>query len=116
VAAPPPGSRAAFRQDRAGPPKQLAWWISSLARHLLYGEWLRERRRLVAHQQLRTAHELLLEIGIEAFAERAAREPRELLATGATARKRRIETSGDLTPQEAQVARLAREGFSNPDR
>jgi DNA-binding CsgD family transcriptional regulator len=87
---------------------------AELARaHLLYGEWLRrQRRRLDAREQLRTAHELLLEMGIEAFAERAARE---LRATGATARKRRVETSGDLTPQEAQIARLAREGLSNPE-
>jgi DNA-binding CsgD family transcriptional regulator len=81
--------------------------------HLLYGEWLRrQRRRLDAREQLRTAHELLLEMGIEAFAERAARE---LRATGATARKRRVETGGDLTPQEAQIARLAREGLSNSE-
>jgi DNA-binding CsgD family transcriptional regulator len=87
---------------------------AELARaHLLYGEWLRrQRRRLDAREQLRTAHGLLLEMGIEAFAERAARE---LRATGATARKRRVETSGDLTPQEAQIARLAREGLSNPE-
>jgi DNA-binding CsgD family transcriptional regulator len=86
---------------------------AELARaHLLYGEWLRrERRRLDAREQLRTAHDLLVEMGIEAFAERAARE---LRATGATARKRRrVEASGDLTPQEAQVAHLAREGLSN---
>ena len=51
-------------------------------------------------------------MGIEAFAERAARE---LLATGETARKRSVEASGDLTPQEAQIARLAREGLSNPE-
>ena len=85
---------------------------AELARaHLLYGEWLRrERRRLDAREQLRTAHELLVEMGIEAFAERAARE---LRATGGTARKRRVEASGNLTPQEAQVAHLAREGLSN---
>ena len=85
---------------------------AELARaHLLYGEWLRrERRRLDAREQLRTAHELLVEMGIEAFAERAARE---LRATGATARKRRVEAGGNLTPQEAQVAHLAREGLTN---
>jgi DNA-binding CsgD family transcriptional regulator len=80
---------------------------------LLYGEWLRrERRRVDARGQLRTAHEMLSDMGIDGFAERAARE---LRATGATARKRRVELSGDLTPQETQIARLASEGLSNPD-
>jgi DNA-binding CsgD family transcriptional regulator len=81
--------------------------------HLVYGEWLRrERRRLDARVQLRTAHELLTAMGIEAFAERAARE---LLATGEHARKRTVETTGQLTAQEAQIARLARDGLSNPE-
>jgi DNA-binding CsgD family transcriptional regulator len=80
--------------------------------HLLYGEWLRrERRRGEAREQLRTAHEMLDTMGIGAFAERARRE---LLATGETARKRTEETTVELTAQEAQVARLAREGLSNP--
>ncbi len=51
-------------------------------------------------------------MGMEAFAERARRE---LLATGATARKRSIQTSDQLTAQEVQVARLARDGLSNPE-
>jgi DNA-binding CsgD family transcriptional regulator len=81
--------------------------------HLLYGEWLRrERRRVDARQQLRTAHEMLTAMGIEGFAQRARRE---LLATGETARKRTVETRDDLTAQEAQVARLARDGLSNPE-
>jgi DNA-binding CsgD family transcriptional regulator len=86
---------------------------AELARaHLLYGEWLRrERRRGEAREQLRTAYEMLDALGIGAFAERARRE---LLATGETARKRTVETSGQLTAQEAQVARLARDGLSNP--
>jgi DNA-binding CsgD family transcriptional regulator len=79
--------------------------------HLLYGEWLRRRRRrLDAREQLRTAHDLLDTMGIEGFAERARRE---LQATGATARKRTVETHADLTAQEAVIARLAREGLSN---
>jgi DNA-binding CsgD family transcriptional regulator/tetratricopeptide (TPR) repeat protein len=87
---------------------------AELARaHLVYGEWLRrERRRLDAREQLGTAHEMLLAMGIDGFAERAARE---LRATGATARKRRVELSGNLTPQEAQIARLASDGLSNPE-
>jgi DNA-binding CsgD family transcriptional regulator len=81
--------------------------------HLLYGEWLRrERRRVDAREQLRTAHEMLSTMGIDAFAERARRE---LLATGETARKRTVETRDDLTAQEAQIARLARDGLSNPE-
>jgi DNA-binding CsgD family transcriptional regulator len=81
--------------------------------HLLYGEWLRrERRRVDAREQLRTAHEMLDTMGIEAFAERARRE---LRATGETARKRTVETRDELTAQEAQIARLARDGLSNPE-
>ena len=86
---------------------------TELARsHLLYGEWLRrERRRAEAREHLRTAYEMLAAMGIGAFAERARRE---LQATGETARKRDVETAVELTAQEAQVARLAREGLSNP--
>jgi DNA-binding CsgD family transcriptional regulator len=81
--------------------------------HLLYGEWLRRRRRRMdARQHLRTAHEMLDAMGIKAFAERARRE---LLATGETARKRTIETTAELTAQEAYIARLARDGLSNPE-
>jgi DNA-binding CsgD family transcriptional regulator len=84
----------------------------ALARaHLLYGEWLRrERRRIDARKHLRTAHDLLSAMGMEAFAERAARE---LLATGETARKRTFETFDELTAQEAQIARLAGDGDTN---
>jgi ATP/maltotriose-dependent transcriptional regulator MalT len=79
--------------------------------HLLYGEWLRrENRRVDAREQLRTAHEMLTTMGIDAFAERARRE---LLATGETVRKRTVETRGELTAQEALIARLARDGLSN---
>jgi DNA-binding CsgD family transcriptional regulator len=87
---------------------------AELARaHLLYGEWLRRQgRRRDAREQLRTAHQLLDEVGMEGFAERARRE---LLATGETARKRTIETVDELTAQEAQIARLARSGRSNTE-
>jgi ATP/maltotriose-dependent transcriptional regulator MalT len=80
---------------------------------LLYGEWLRrERRRVDAREQLRIAREMLEAMGIEAFAERARRE---LLATGETVRKRTVETRDELTAQEVQIARLARDGLSNPE-
>ncbi|MGH2824877.1 MAG: LuxR C-terminal-related transcriptional regulator, partial [Thermoleophilaceae bacterium] len=81
--------------------------------HLLYGEWLRrENRRVDARAQLRAAHELFVTIGMEAFAERARGE---LLATGERVRKRTAETRDELTPQERQIARLARGGLSNPE-
>ena len=81
--------------------------------HLLYGEWLRrERRRLDAREQLRHAHELFTQFGMEAFAERARVE---LEATGEHARKRTVETRDDLTPQEAQVSRLAADGATNQE-
>jgi DNA-binding CsgD family transcriptional regulator len=81
--------------------------------HLLYGEWLRrERRRLDAREQLHTALEMFTSMGTEAFAGRA---DRELQATGERVRKRTVESRDELTPQEAQIARLASEGLSNAD-
>jgi DNA-binding CsgD family transcriptional regulator len=81
--------------------------------HLLYGEWLRrQRRRGEAREELRPAHSMLEEMGLEAF---AARARRELQATGETARKRTVAASIELTAQEAQIARLARDGLSNPE-
>jgi DNA-binding CsgD family transcriptional regulator len=82
--------------------------------HLLYGEWLRrQRRRADARKQLRTAFDMLDSMGVAAFAERARRE---LQATGETARKRTPAARNDEpTAQEAQVARLASEGLSNPE-
>jgi DNA-binding CsgD family transcriptional regulator len=81
--------------------------------HLVFGEWLRrENRRVDAREQLRVAHEMLADIGMEAFAERARRE---LLATGETVRKRSVETLDDLTPREGQIARLAADGNTNPE-
>jgi DNA-binding CsgD family transcriptional regulator len=87
---------------------------AELARaHLLYGEWLRRQgRRRDARDQLRTAHQMLEEMGMAGFAERACKE---LAATGETARKRTIEAVTDLTAQEAQIARLARNGRSNTE-
>jgi len=80
---------------------------------LLYGEWLRrEGRRLEARERLRTAHDMFAAMGMGAFAERARGE---LLATGETVRKRTVDTRDQLTAQERQIARLAREGLSNPE-
>jgi ATP/maltotriose-dependent transcriptional regulator MalT len=105
-------AEAAYREaiDRLG----RTWLRPELARgHLLYGEWLRrEGRRVDARDQLRTAHEMLDAIGMEAFAERARRE---LLATGEKVRRRTVETRDELTGQERQIAELARDGLSNPE-
>jgi DNA-binding CsgD family transcriptional regulator len=81
--------------------------------HLLYGEWLRrEKRRADAREHLSTAHDMLTPMGADAYANRARRE---LLATGATARKRTDDTRKELTPQEAQITQLARAGLSNAE-
>jgi DNA-binding CsgD family transcriptional regulator len=81
--------------------------------HLLYGEWLRrEGRRVDARGQLRTAHDMFAAMGMQAFAERARRE---LIATGEKVRKRSVDTPGQLTPQEEQIARLARDGRTSPE-
>ena len=87
---------------------------TSLARaHLVYGEWLRrQQRRSDAREELRIAHQMYTAMGAEGFAERTRRE---LGATGETARKRSVETAGGLTPQETQVAELAREALSNAE-
>jgi DNA-binding CsgD family transcriptional regulator len=80
---------------------------------LVYGEWLRrEGRRVDSREQLRTAHEMFADMGMDAFAERARRE---LRATGETVRRRSEEARDELTPQEEQIARLARDGLSNPE-
>ena len=108
------GPDAEGSYPRGGRPAEPHPLSSRLARaHLLYGEWLRrERRRADARAHLRTAHDMFDAIGMEAFAERARRE---LLATGETVRKRTAGTHDQLTPQEAQIARLARAGLSNPE-
>jgi DNA-binding CsgD family transcriptional regulator len=81
--------------------------------HLVYGEWLRrENRRLDAREQLRVAYERFTDMGMEGFADRARRG---LLATGETVRKRVVDTLTDLTAQEAQIAKLARDGRTNQE-
>ena len=80
---------------------------------LLHGEWLRrQKQKTGAREQLRTAHALFTEMGAAAFAERARLE---LAATGERARRRTVDTAGDLTPQEDQIARLAAAGDTNAE-
>ena len=111
--------RALVRDDESGYRESVERLSRShaavqLARsRLLYGEWLRrENRRTDAREQLRAAHDSFSRMGADAFAERARRE---LLATGETLRRITVETRDALTPQEAQVARLARDGHTNPE-
>ena len=87
---------------------------AELARtHLLYGEWLRrESRRVDARAELNAAHDMFTSMGMQAFAERASSE---LLATGEKVRRRIVDSRDDLTPQERQVAQLARDGLSNSE-
>ena len=116
------GSRALLSDPRAAEPLyresverlERSRGVVHLARaRLLYGEWLRrENRRVDAREQLRAAHEMFSAIGAAGFAERARHE---LLATGETARRRSDDARGVLTPQEAHIARLAKEGLSNPE-
>ncbi|NUR94343.1 MAG: AAA family ATPase [Kribbellaceae bacterium] len=80
---------------------------------LLYGEWLRrERRRTDAREHLRTALSAFEAMGLTGFADRARRE---LQAAGGTARRRLPPAETELTAQEAQIARMARDGLSNPE-
>jgi DNA-binding CsgD family transcriptional regulator len=115
-------SRALVGEDEAAEPLYLEA-ITRLGRtslrvelaraHLVYGEWLRrENRRMDAREQLRTAYEMFIRFGADAFAERTRRE---LLATGEKVRKRSDETRGQLTAQEEQIARLAADGHTNPE-
>jgi hypothetical protein len=108
------GADAEHRYREAIEPLSRTRLRPELARaHLLYGEWLRrEGRRHETRGQLRTAYDMMVAIGMEAFAERARRE---LVAAGDTVRRRRVGTREQLTPQEEQIARLARDGLSNPE-
>jgi DNA-binding CsgD family transcriptional regulator len=100
--------------------RQAIEWLTptalrlDLARtQLLYGEWLRrERRPRDAREQLRAAEGLFSEFGMDGFADRARVE---LRATGERARKRTVETSSDLTPQEAQISHLVAQGATNQE-
>jgi DNA-binding CsgD family transcriptional regulator len=106
------GAEASYREaieqlDRAGVRTELA------RAHLVYGEWLRREGRLgEARERLRAAEELFVEIGMEAFAGRARDE---LAAAGAKVRKRPLDAREELTPQEQQIARLARDGLTNAE-
>jgi DNA-binding CsgD family transcriptional regulator len=115
-------SRALLSRDDAAEPAfraaiahlSRAQVRAELARaHLLYGEWLRRaNRRTDARSQLTAAYEMFTAMKMAGFAERTRRE---LLATGATVRKRSVDTVDELTAQEALIARLARDGLSNPE-
>jgi DNA-binding CsgD family transcriptional regulator len=109
------GGRAADNLYREGVQRLGRTWLAvHVARaQLVYGEWLRrENCRQQAREALRQAHETFSRVGADGFAERARRE---LLATGETVRRRTADTATHLTAQEAQIARLARDGLTNPE-
>jgi DNA-binding CsgD family transcriptional regulator len=120
------GVEARSRALLSGRPIAEDWYQESIERlshtrvrgelaraHLLYGEWLRrENRRMDARDQLRVAHQMLLSMGVDKFAERARRE---LAAAGETVRARRVDALAELTPQEAHIARLASAGRTNAE-
>ncbi|WP_436528807.1 AAA family ATPase [Actinoplanes sp. HUAS TT8] len=81
--------------------------------HLVYGEWLRRAgRNGDARDQLRAAYDMFSSFGAEAYADRAGRE---LAATGAPIQARVVPAPTELTPQERQIARRARDGQSNTE-
>jgi DNA-binding NarL/FixJ family response regulator len=79
----------------------------------VYGEWLRRQHsRVTARNELLQAYEMFTDMGMEAFSERARRE---LAATGEKVRRKTMERLHDLTSQETQIAKLAREGMTNQE-
>ncbi|TCN41784.1 AAA ATPase-like protein [Kribbella orskensis] len=81
--------------------------------YLVHGEWLRRaNRRVEAREQLRVAYEMLTEMGMNGF---AARARRELVSTGEVVRRRAVDDFAQLTAQETQIARLARDGMTNQE-
>ena len=106
----PPTATTESQSSASAAPGSAPSWAVAICCTASGCAW--QGRRVDAREQLRTAREMLDAMGMEAFAERTRRE---LLATGETVRKRYSETSDALTVQEAQVARLARDGLSNPE-
>jgi DNA-binding CsgD family transcriptional regulator len=106
------GTAAEQRYREAIEQLHVCRMVAHLGRaHLLYGEWLRrEGRRQDAREQLRSAHELFLDMGAEAFAARAARE---LRATGEHPRKRTAQPIDALTAQELHIAKLVATGATS---
>lgn len=106
------GDESAYRESIERLERSRAAFELSRSR-LVYGEWLRrQHRRTDARELLRSAYDSFGSMGAEAFAERARRE---LGATGETVHRVTADTRNALTPQEIQVARLARDGHTNPE-
>jgi DNA-binding CsgD family transcriptional regulator len=100
-------SEAIERLDRTGVV------VHQARTRLVYGEWLRRvNRRVDARRHLSQAHEMFTRMGAQAFAERTRRE---LVATGEKVRKQPVSSGGELTAQEAQIARLAGDGLTNQE-
>ena len=100
-------------QDAIGQHSQARGPAHLARSHLVYGEWLRRvRRPRAARESLRTAHSLFADLGAQGFAERARRE---LSAAGESLPAQATGKGHDLTPQEAQVTRLAATGATNAE-
>lgn len=107
-----PAAEALYREaiDRLSGTRML---FPTARARLVYGEWLRrEGRRVDAREHLRMAFETFTMMGSQSFGERARRE---LVVTGEKARKRSDSTRSDLTPQEEQIAQLARDRLTNQE-
>ena len=103
----------AFYQSSMSHLRETSMHFELARANLCYGEWLRRnRRRREALELLRSARTSFEDMGMEAFAERSRREMR---AAGEVARRRTDETRVEMTQQELQIARLAREGLTNSE-
>jgi DNA-binding CsgD family transcriptional regulator len=87
------------------------WPFETARSRLVYGEWLRRRRQIVAARPvLRSALDGFSGLRATPWVERARAE---LRAAGSPTAVRPSTAADELTPQQLQIARLAGEGLTN---